>query len=221
MSNTQNKLNQTAKTKTDYTLYYSQGACSVATQVVLNELGQDYQLINVTSLENFTEINPVGAVPALVENDIVLTEGAAIILHLLDKHANSLLAVEGPARQQGVQDILFANATMHPAYGRLFFINQYIQDDNAKQDALNNAATLINKLWQVVEAKLEKGSGDFLGGKQVSAADIMLSVYSAWGPFFPVDIIIGPKTQAMLANVQQMPNYQKVVEKEAALANQA
>ena len=97
MSNTQDKLNQTANTKTDYTLYYSQGACSVATQVVLNELGQDYQLINVSSVENFTEINPVGAVPALVENDIVLTEGAAIILHLLDKHANSLLAVEGPA----------------------------------------------------------------------------------------------------------------------------
>jgi glutathione S-transferase len=221
MSNMQDKLNQTVNSKTDYTLYYSQGACSVATQVVLIELGQDYQLINVNSVENFTNINPVGAVPALVENDIILTEGAAIILHLLDKHANNLLATEGSDRQQGVQDILFANATMHPAYGRLFFISQYIQGDNAKQDALNNAATLINKLWQVVEAKLEKGSGDFLGGKQVSAADIMLSVYSAWGPFFPVDVIIGPKTQTMLAKVQQMPSYQKVVEKEAALANQA
>ena len=206
-----------SQANTPYTLYYSQGACSVATQVVLNELDQDYQLINVNSLENFNKINPVGAVPALIDNGIVLTEGAAIILHLLNKHDNTLLPLKGTARQKAIQNILFANATMHPAYGRLFFINQYIQDDTIKQDALNHAANLINALWQVVESQLQQAN-PFLAGDQVSAADIMLTVYSSWGNYFPVDIVQGIKTKTMLAKVESMPSYQRVLEKEAQLA---
>lgn len=215
MSHTQDN----SQTKLEYTLYYSQGACSVATQVVLNELGQDYQLINVNSLEEFDQINPVGAVPVLIENDTILREGAAILLHLLDKHNNNLLPTTSNGRIKGIQDILFANATMHPAYGRLFFISQHISNELAKQEAFNSAAQLINNLWQVVEAELQGQS--FLGGSHASAADILLSVYSSWGAFFPVDIIQGDKTQAMIANVYAMPSYQKVVQKEAALASKS
>ena len=50
-----------------YTLYYSPGACSVATQVVLHELQQDVKIIDVQQLDNFKAINPVGTVPTLVD----------------------------------------------------------------------------------------------------------------------------------------------------------
>ncbi|HBY86796.1 MAG TPA: glutathione S-transferase, partial [Colwellia sp.] len=69
-----------------YTLYYSKGACSAATQVVLRELGQEVTIIDVQQLNNFKTINPVGAVPVLVDGDKTLTEGAAIMLYILNKH---------------------------------------------------------------------------------------------------------------------------------------
>jgi len=193
-----------------YTLYYSQGACSVATQVVLRELGQDVKIIDAQQDDNFKTINPVGAVPALIDGDKVLTEGAAIMLHILNKHKSSFFPEND--RQQAIQDIMFANATMHPAYGRLFFLAQNISDEKVKQETLNTAADSINQLWKIVEDKLSNKS--FLGGDSPSAADIMLAVYSRWGTYFPVDIIIGDKATKMLKAVQAMPNFIKTDEAE-------
>lgn len=206
-----------------YTLYYSQGACSVVTQVVLNELDQAYNLINVNQQDNFKLINPIGAVPVLNNGETNLTEGAAILLYLLDKHPNTLLAKQGPAHQKGVQNIMFANATMHPAYGRLFFLSQHIQDETVKLQALNSAAAEINRLWQAIEDELAQQNalgGSFLGGPTPSAADIMLTVYASWGVYFPVEIQLGVNTKRMMDAVIDMPSYQRVLATESALSKE-
>jgi glutathione S-transferase len=195
-----------------YVLYYSQGACSVATQVVLRELGQEVKLIDVQQVDNFKAINPVASVPVLIDGDDTLTEGAAIMLHLLTKHKNALFPEKASERQQAIQDIMFANATMHPAYSRLFFLAQNINDEFVKQATLNKAAESINLLWHVIESQLTDKV--FLGGDSPSAADIMLSVYSRWGAYFPVDIIIGEKTTQMLNAVQAMASFKLTDEAE-------
>ena len=105
-----------------YTLYYLPGACSLATQVVLHELDQAVEIIDKQLVEDFTAINPVGTVPVLVDNGNTYREGAAVILYLLHKHQSTMMPTTGVAHDLAVQNIMFANATMHPAYGRLFFI---------------------------------------------------------------------------------------------------
>ena len=199
-----------------YTLYYSQGACSVATQVVLRELNQEVEIIDVKQIDDFKTINSAGAVPVLIDGEKALTEGAAIMLHILNKHKSSLFPENENDRQQAIQDIMFANATMHPAYGRLFFLAENINDEKVKQDTLNTAAESINQLWKIVENQLADKS--FLGGNSPSAADIMLTVYSRWGAYFPVDIILGEKTTKMLSAVQAMPNFIKTDEAEQAMS---
>jgi glutathione S-transferase len=200
-----------------YTLYYSQGACSVATQVVLHELQQEVNIIDVQQMDNFKKINPVGAVPTLIDGEQTLTEGAAIILHILSKHKNSLFPQEEGPRQKAVENIMFANATMHPAYGRLFFLNQNISNEQVKQEVLDSAAASINQLWEVVESQL--ANKNFLGGDSPSAADIMLTVYSRWGAYFPVEIVIGEKTTKMLDTVQAMSSFKKTDEAEQAVSS--
>ena len=200
-----------------YTLYYSKGACSVATQVVLRELDQDLNIIDVAKLNDFKAINPVGSVPVLIDGTNTFTEGAAIMLHILNKHKSSLFPENEKDRQQAIQHIMFANATMHPAYGRLFFLEQNISNEKVKQAALNVAADSINKLWQVVENLLVNKS--FLGGNNPSAADIMLTVYSRWGAYFSVDITFGEKTSKMLNAVQAMPNFKKTDDAEQVVSS--
>jgi len=197
-----------------YTLYYSQGACSVATQVVLRELGQEVTLIDVQQLSDFEKINAVGTVPVLIDGDKTLTEGAAIMLYLLNKHSSALFPES--ARHQATQDIMFANATMHPAYGRLFFLGQNVINEKIKQETLNTAAVSINRLWKIIESQL--ANKRFLGGDSPSAADIMLTVYSSWGAYFPVDIVIGDKTLAMIIAVQAMPSFIKTAKAEQILS---
>lgn len=192
-----------------YKLYYLPGACSLATQTVLRELDQSVELVDIQQLSNFTDINPVGSVPVLIDGASTLREGAAILLHLLNKHENHLLPASGASREQAIEDILFANATMHPAYGRLFFIAQHMTDEDAKEAAFAAAAGVINTLWQVVEQQL--AGRDFLGGERVSAADIMLAVFSRWDANQPVTIVRGSNTTRMLEAVLAMPSFQDSV----------
>lgn len=192
-----------------YKLYYLPGACSLATQVVLRELDQRFELIDKQAVDNFSAINPVGAVPVLVDGDQTLREGAAILLYLLDKHPNSLLPEAPVARQQAIENILFANATMHPAYGRLFFIQQAIDEGGAKQAAFDAAAQAISALWQSVDQQLQQQP--FLGGDSPSVADIMLTVYYRWGGAFPVDIVVSERVARMTAAVMAMPSFEQAV----------
>lgn len=196
-----------------YTLYFMPDACSLATHVVLNELDQPVELIDKQQVSDFTTLNPVGTVPVLLDGTQKLLEGAAIMLHILDKHPNSMLPASGLARQKAIKNIMFANATVHPAYSKLFFIANQITDESAKLDAFNAAAQTINNLWSVVENHLLHQ--DFLGGDKPSAADIMLTVYSRWGAHFPVDIQIGAKTQQMIDAVLAMPSFEAALEQEA------
>lgn len=195
-----------------YTLYYSPGACSLATHTILNLLGHQPQLVYAGSVENFELINASKMVPVLLDGDNFLTEGAAIILHLLDKHHNDLLPKTSKLRQIAIQNMMMANASVHPAYGRLFFANENLPDGEAKEAFLGAAAEAINANWKAIENKLQ--DGPFLGGDKVSPADILLAVYSRWGQFFPVDISIGPKAQRMIDLVLKSGAFQLALQKE-------
>lgn len=189
-----------------YTLYYRPHTCSLATHTVLNILNQKVNTIDKNAVADFSRLNPVNSVPVLQDGDLTLTEGAAILMYLLDKHDNSLLPRQNPERQQAIENILFANATMHPAYGRLFFAAENLPEGSVKDQFMRAAAQKINRLWEVVEAKLENGS--FLGGSQVTAADILLAVYSRWGQLFPISIVLGERATNMVDQVTGLSAFQ-------------
>jgi|TARA_Y100001001_G_scaffold161492_1_gene186011 glutathione S-transferase len=195
-----------------YTLYFIPNACSLATQAVLNELDQESTLVHKLDANHFEALNPVGTVPVLVDGDKVINEGVAVILYLLNKHKNNLIPESGDARHRAIENMMFANATMHPAYGRLFFAQANVSDAAARQQVFDSAAVAINKLWQVVEARLEHTP--YLGGHDISPADILLAVYSRWGEFFPVDIVLGPNSRLMVDAVLKRDSMQWAIQRE-------
>lgn len=205
-------INSNVRSINMYKLYYIPNACSLATQVILHELNQTVEIIDKNSVVDFYNINPVGSVPVLIDDNKILRESAAIIIYLLDKHESDMLARNGPQREQAIQSLMFANATMHPAYSRLFFIEQHIHDPKAKQEAFESAAQSINNLWQVVEKQLTDHL--FMSGNKISAADILLTVYSRWGDGFPVDLALGNKTQKLIETVSNRPSFQRALNAE-------
>lgn len=199
-----------------YTLYFSPGACSLATQVILRELNLPFTLVNRNNVADFQAINPVGAVPVLGHHDQVITEGAAIILHLLQNHPNDLLPQNAAEKEAAIQQLLFANATVHPTYSKLFFIASTLPEGEAQTTALQAAAAGINKLWVHIEHILQQQP--YLAGERLTPADILLSVYETWGQYFNVDIQLGPKTQALLQQVRQRDSYVAAVAAEQQVA---
>ncbi len=69
-------------------LYYMPGACSLADHIVLEWTGKPYetQMLSREALKGpeFLKINPLGAVPALVDGDLVLTQNTAILEYLAE-----------------------------------------------------------------------------------------------------------------------------------------
>ena len=200
-----------------YKLYYSPGACSMAAHVVLNEIGADAEFIKTptsdgsTRKPEFLKINPFGGIPVLQEGDKAINEGGAIISYLCDEHNSPLLPKSGWERAEALRWLAFANATLHPAYGRTFWINKNLPEDQ-RADALKTARAQIQQLWDTIEAQLNASGTDYLAGKDITAGDILLTVIANWSP---ENYKFGAKTKALFQSVTARPSYQKALAEEA------
>ena len=81
-----------------YRLYWAPDTGSMAPQVILEEVGADYELVllNYDAHEeteaDFLALNPRGQIPALVLPDgTIITESAAMVLHIADAHPEANL----------------------------------------------------------------------------------------------------------------------------------
>ncbi len=197
-----------------YKLYAMFGSCSLAVHVVLNELQQSVEILNInddTNKASFARDVPLGQVPALIDGDHIITEGAAILQHLCNKHNSALLPQQGTAATHALQWLAFANATMHPAYSRGFFMKKLGEEAN-NQKITQAIVSNINKLWQHVENQLNQSA--YVAGDNLTVADILLSVIANWSSAISNDIIIGAQTKKLFAKITAMPSYQQALQRE-------
>lgn len=197
-------------------LYTMAGSCSMAVHAIINELGLNAKVKVIARGEEgikspeYLKINPRGNVPFLVENGKGMIEGGAIITYLCDNEGK-LIPQEGWARAQALQWLMFANATLHPAYGRTFWIGANVPEA-AQEVSLKAARAQIQQLWDYVEEQLGKNGGAYLCGKEITAADFLLTTIANWNP---QNYSFGPKTKALLQSVSSRPSYQKALTTEA------
>src|ERR1700750_518617 len=98
-----------------YQLHYFPSNANAAPHMVLEELGQRYDLVlvdrqsNAQKSNDYLKINPNGRIPTLVERELVMSEAAAIVLHLVDTHPDAGLApkVGTPERAKFYQWLTF------------------------------------------------------------------------------------------------------------------
>ena len=192
-----------------YTLYSSPGACSMAVHITLHEVGADMHYIPTSLADGaartpeFLKLNPRGQVPVIVSPEgQPLLEGAAQMTYLLDTLGDgTLLPKSGWARAEALQDLMFGNATLHPAYSRWF----WCMKQQAPQDLTDKALAHIQTLWNQVEEQIVSNGGPYLRGKSCRIADILLAVIANWTD----KVTFGPHTKAMFALVRQRPAFEK------------
>ncbi len=201
-----------------YTLYYLPGACSLAVHTVLNEVGATFKLENVSvpagqaRPAEYLKINPRGSVPTLVKDGFVLREAAAILQFILDNHENSLLPKQGLERTKVLEWLSFANATLHPAYGRLFFMHRQLGDKALENPLYKPAIEAVQKYWDEIEEQVS--TQDYLNGNNCSVADILVTVIANWSPMLKIPVVFGDKTKTFFKRVSSRPAYQKAMDTE-------
>lgn len=170
-------------------LYYSPGACSLASHIMLCETGLPYALIKVDLRTHQTEggealhsINPKGSVPILeLESGVRLTEGPVIAQYLADSAGRTDLmpAAGSLARYRVMEWQNFITSELHKSFSPLF---NPAMDENGK----TVFAGQLKKKFAWVSSELE--NRPFLTGEDFTAADAYLFTVSNWGPLVGVDL---------------------------------
>ena len=190
-----------------YKLYYKSGACSMAVHVILNELNVPFEAVEQKDLKapDFLKLNPRGQIPLLVVDGEPVKEGAAIIAYLLDTHSNDLMPKSGIERAKALEWLMWANASLHPACSKMFWLNKQSFDDATKAELAQLFSAQIQSLWDEADARLAKTK--YLAGDKVTSADILMAVIANWG----LPVTLGANVKRVLKDVTALPSYQKAL----------
>jgi glutathione S-transferase len=171
-------------------LHYFPGNASMAPHILLEEIGQPFELKQVDRANNghksadYLKLNPNGLIPVLVDGEIVLYEAAAILLHLADTHpAAGLLPALGTAqRAQAYKWLIWLTNTLQAALLPYFYPERWVKDGNTEGAAEVQAAAEARAvaLLDQVEAQLASHGGPWLLGADYSAVDAMAFMLCRW-----------------------------------------
>lgn len=196
-------------------LYYKTGAGSLASRIVLEEIGVSYQSEKVDlktkkteSGKDFRQINPKGAVPTLeLDNKEILTEGAVILQYIADQHPDKkLVPKNGTIERYRLQEWLNYIATdIHKGFSPLFSATF---NEDVKKEFRKNLTPKFDFLNERVNGKT------FVMGGQFTVADAYLFTILGWSEHVGIDLIKWPKLAGYFETIQNRPAVQAALKNE-------
>jgi GST-like protein len=171
-----------------YTLYGFKGSGSASVEMALRVLGADFRIVDAASwepgsaLEELRRANPLAQIPTLVLPDGgVMTESAAILLHLGLTARPGLLLPEGEAaRAQAIRGLVYIPANCYSCITILDYPERFTtaQDKESLEDIRAGTRARLHRHWEIF-ADTFPGS-PFLNGAAPGALDFLAAVVSKW-----------------------------------------
>lgn len=200
-------------------LYYKPGACSLASHIALHETGAAFEIEAVDTDagrtetgDDFRAISPNGYVPALrLDNGAILTEGAAVLQWIADRHHNVGLAPEaGTIDRARLHEALnWISAELHKAFGPLF-------RSNATENNKAAAQIAVASKFDRVEAQFSDGR-TWMVADRFSVADAYLFAVANWANHTGIDLARWPSLAALVARVAERPATQNAMKAEGLI----
>lgn len=198
------------------THYYSVPSRGMVTHWMLEELGEPYEnkVLSMANQEHktpeFLAINPMGRVPALVHNEVVITETAAIVTYLADAFpkANLAIPIDSPLRGAYLRWLFFAPVSAEPAI-------MWQALGKIETEAEYRPFAEIDEVANTIE--LSVTGKDYIVGDQFTAADVMLGATIMWGTQL-MPVLPGlPELTRYWDNLSQRPAWQRAWQADQAL----
>ncbi len=199
-------------------LFLKPGSCSLASHIVLEEIGRPYDTETVdlakkltASGADFWAINPKGYVPALLLDDgDLLTEGPAILQYLADLAPELQLAPANgsKARYQLQSWLTFIGTEVHKNFSPFF-------NPAATPEMKDLACANLQRRLGYVNDQL--AGRDFLMGDTFSVADAYLFTVVGWAKFVQLDLSAWPHLIAFQGSVAARPATQRALKAEGLI----
>lgn len=168
-------------------LYYSPGSCSLAPHIVLNEIGQPFELRKFATAERanysaeYLAINPKARIPALQIDGFVLTEVPAILAYLGRRFPGAeLYPADGSEREARCLELLaWSSNTVHVAYAQLFRPERFVPNERDHPPVKESGRLNYERCLGDIEKRLQRQ--DYALGAQYTVVDPFWLVFYRWG----------------------------------------
>ncbi|WP_420998405.1 glutathione S-transferase N-terminal domain-containing protein [Cupriavidus sp. 30B13] len=203
-------------------LYIAQSTCSLAVQIIANEIGLNPELVHydvfgksTSNGDNFAEVNPLGYVPVLVldnEHQDLLTETTIIASYLADQHPETgLIPAHGTLERVKLDQLLTFIAT-EIAQKHIPLMRKLQTEDGA--------AWTRNKLvvaYTMLDERLADGRS-YLTGEQFTVADAYVWA-TMWHERSGAQIGHLKNLMAYIARINARPSAIKAIQDEIDMVN--
>jgi glutathione S-transferase len=201
----------------EYRLYAHKNSYAMTTQLLLEELGIDYDVswFNVHRPEEFPagflELNPNARVPVLLTPDGPIYESAATMMYLSEHHGNQFMPTENSRQRALAQQWLFyLMSNLQPEVLIQFNAERYFPDDESMQQALKSASLReLEFIWDVIEDTFEPGP--YFLGDSYSICDMLFLMQAIWTENQPADLTHYPNSIRMMQTAFARPAVQRVI----------
>ncbi len=147
---------------TGMTLFCAPGAVSRAVLIVLEEKGIPFtpHMISLAKGDHlkpdFLAVNPKGKVPALLVNDVVLSETPAILAYLDARFPEQAILPKGDAmaHAQALSDMAWFASAVHPNFPRIFRTVRFCDLPEAQERVREQARDLLADCLDLIEGRL-------------------------------------------------------------------
>lgn len=202
------------------TLYGSPSTAALVVHWLLLELQieHDLVLLDFDTREHkdaaYLALNPAGLVPTLVLDGQVLTEAAAIALHLADRDPEAaLLPAPGTAeRAEAYRWMFWCANTVQPAY-RAWFYPQEMAGPEHMDATRQRARERLEGAWQHLTEHLST-RGPYVLGESLSVVDFMLVMLMRWSRNMPTPSDTWPALKTYADRLKARPAFAEVYRRE-------
>jgi glutathione S-transferase len=190
--------------------FYSQGSCSLASHIALEEAGADYEIVRVSTRDGdqrrpeYLAVNPKGRVPALVTDQGLLTENVAILAWVAQAFPEARLAPADPwgfAQAQAFNSYLAS--TVHVAHAHRHRGYRWADQESSFADMTAKVPQSVGDGFQLIETELFKGP--WVLGEAYSICDGYLFTLADWLEGDGVDPARFPKVLEHRERVRARP----------------
>ncbi|MFN7265577.1 MAG: glutathione S-transferase family protein, partial [Phenylobacterium sp.] len=205
-------------------LYHCADARSLRPLWALEELGAEYELVNMAfppraTHPGYLNINPLGTVPTFVDGDVTLTESTGICHYLGEKFAPTDLRVDPsePAYGEYLNWMYRSDATLtFPQTIVLRYTRLEPKERRLPQAAEDYTVWYLSRL-RSVEAALE--DREFLCAGRFTMADIAVHYALFLGEALGLAERYKPRSRDYLERLKERPAFRRAREKQAVRAD--
>jgi glutathione S-transferase len=200
----------------DLVFFHNPHSRAAMTRALLEELGAKYEpcIVDFRRHEQlspeYAAINPMGKVPAIRHDGVVVTETVAIFIYLADLYREAGLApaLDDPDRGSYLRWMVFYAACFEPAIG-----DKAMKREPAPraQSPYADYDTTVAAIKQALEP------GPWLLGERFSAADVLWGNALRWVTGFGM-VEATPVIAGYIERVMARPAEQRALEADAVLA---